>query len=481
MKETFFCGCKLHFAILLFWMGQWRPIRSMVRGVKTCLVIVCSLVLCSGAGSQQRSAAPPPSAAKPGAEDFARATDEVLADMAKLLGLPQLEPLKKSLRSRDEIRAYVIREEKAENTPERRYADQKELEKLGLIPKGFELESFLVDLLTEQIAGLYDPKAKEFYVADWIDPNDQREVMAHELTHALQDQHYHLDKWRDAAKPNEDAELARDAVVEGSAVASMIDYELRQAGSSLDALAGLSISDQLGAMEDTPELKKAPPFIRDLLLFPYGSGADFSQRVLHSHGGWPAFHTVFENPPVSTQQILHPDLYFHDVAPQNVEIPDVPGLSQDWKRLDTNVLGEFGLREVLKQFLDTPRAIQLAANWQGDRYALYENIRDRRLLLAVAMRVGNPEHASQLLEGFNKAFEKKYVARTNVKRSDNSFSFDTQDGGVFFRCSGNDCVSFEGADQQVFDKFVRALGWRSDAASVHARRQRTTPVVAALH
>ena len=407
----------------------------------------------------QQSTVPPATSGKPSSEDFARATDEVLADMAKLLGLPQLEPLKKSLRSRDEIRAYVIHEEKTEDTPEQRYADQKELEKLGLIPKGFQLESFLVDLLTEQIAGLYDPKAKEFYVADWIDPADQKEVMAHELTHALQDQHYHLDQWRDAAKPNEDAELARDAVVEGSAVVSMIDYELRQAGSSVDALGGLSISDQLGSMSDTPQLAKAPQFIRDLLLFPYGAGADFSQRVLRARGGWPSFHTVFENPPASTQQVLHPDLYFRNVVPQKVDVPEAPGLSKDWKRLDTNVLGEFGLREVLKQFLDAPRAIRLASDWEGDRYALYENSSDHRLIFAILFRVGNADQSAELLQGFSDAYVKKYSERTNEKQGAHEFSFDTPDGGVFFRCFESSCASFEGGDQQTFDKWIKALKW----------------------
>ena len=117
-----------------------------------------------------------------------------------------------------------------DETPAQRYSDQREMEEFGLIPKGFPLDSFLVDLLTEQIAGLYDAKTKEFYIADWIAPDDQREVMAHELTHALQDQHYHLETWRDAVKSDEDAQLARDAVVEGSAVASMLDYALRQQG-----------------------------------------------------------------------------------------------------------------------------------------------------------------------------------------------------------------------------------------------------------
>ena len=73
------------------------------------------------------------------------------------------------------------------------------------------------DVLTDQIAGLYDPKAKEFYIADWIPADEQKEVMAHELTHALEDQSFHIDPWIKAARPNDDAELARDSVSEGSA------------------------------------------------------------------------------------------------------------------------------------------------------------------------------------------------------------------------------------------------------------------------
>ena len=76
---------------------------------------------------------------------------------------------------------------------------------------------------------MYDPKSREFFIADWTDPADQRMIMAHELTHALQDQHFHVEKWEDAAKPNDDDELARDAVLEGSATLSMFDYQLQTA------------------------------------------------------------------------------------------------------------------------------------------------------------------------------------------------------------------------------------------------------------
>src|SRR5262249_55545291 len=114
--------------------------------------------------------------------DFVRAADEVLQNMSEITGLPLVTPLKKTLRSREEIRAYVIRQMDEDKDASQRYADAKSAEAFGLLPKNFDLDSFMVDLLTEQIAGLYDPKAHEFYIADWIAPEDQRMVMAHELT-----------------------------------------------------------------------------------------------------------------------------------------------------------------------------------------------------------------------------------------------------------------------------------------------------------
>ena len=131
--------------------------------------------------------------------DFAAAADEVLQQMSEITGLKLRAPLKKSLRSREQIRAYVINEMNEDKNPAERYAGQRSAEAFGLLPKGFNLDSFMVELLTEQIAGLYDPKAHEFYVADWIPAADQKMVMAHELTHALQDQHFQIEDWAKAA------------------------------------------------------------------------------------------------------------------------------------------------------------------------------------------------------------------------------------------------------------------------------------------
>jgi hypothetical protein len=422
------------------------------------------------AGAQQAS--PPTKIAPPSkvqSPEFLKAADEVLEDMSKLLSLPILTPLKKSLRTREEIRDYILKQLKEDKEPEKRYADQKTLEKFGLIPKAFPLEKFLVDLLTEQIAGLYDPKSQEFFIAEWIAPEEQRTVMAHELTHALQDQHFHVEKWQEAAKPNDDAQMARDAVLEGSALAAMIDYQLQGRGVTvreLPDIGRLAKGEMLGETDSSPLLAKAPLFIRDELLFPYLSGVVFTQKVLQANSGWADFRKVFTNPPVSTQQILHPELYLKGVAPEKVTLPDVAQmLPRDWKKLDENLMGEFGLREVLKQTLGEERAASLAALWAGDRYMILENQKSKELLLVFRLRLAGEMEAARFFGTYSEAIEKKYQNRRELFRRPNFFSFQTDEGGVFLRCVAEQCVSAEGTDRATFDKITHAIGWPAGPAA----------------
>src|ERR1700689_3052825 len=275
--------------------------------------------------------------------------------MSRILGLPIKEPLKKTLRSKEEIRNYLIREDKEDKNEAQRYADEKSLEVFGLIPKDFPLDSFMLDVLTDQIAGLYDPKTKEVYIANWIPADEQRTVMSHELTHALEDQSFHIDSWIKAARPNDDAELARDSVSEGSAMAAMVDYEMLDQKVSVRDVPDVTLlirASALSEMDKDPNLAKAPLYIRDELLFPYLAGTGFTHQFLKAHTGWQPPHLIFQNPPVSTQQILHPDLYLHGVKPEAVTLPEWKGLVPgDWKLLEENTMGEFGVEEILKQLL----------------------------------------------------------------------------------------------------------------------------------
>jgi hypothetical protein len=435
-----------------------------------CLVMLLglSLVLPPGVAAQQASPPLPsnPPAVKAPSAEFLSTADEVLAEMSKLLSLPVLAPLKKSVRTREEIRDYVIRRMKEDKEPQKRYADQKALEKFGFVPKGFGVEAFLVELLTEQIAGLYDPKAQEFFIADWISPADQRVVMAHELTHALHDQHFKVDPWMDAAKPNDDAELARDAVLEGSATAAMVDYLLRGQARGIRDMGQLDASQFLGELDKSPELAKAPHYIRDELLFPYVAGTTFTQRFLRANSGWADFHKVFEKPPVSTQQILHPDLYLKGAVPKQVTLPDLARLMPPgWKELDQNVLGEFGLEELLKQFLGQQRAMRLAPAWAGDRYAIFEQQKTKQVLLVFRLQLASEADAARLFGNYSEALELKYTKRRGLFRRPNFFSFDTDEGGIFLRCVGDQCLTVEGANRDLFDRIMRAMGWPAGPAA----------------
>jgi hypothetical protein len=412
--------------------------------------------------AQEASVAAPRSDSKAtGDADFIAAADEVLEQMSQITGLKLLTPLKKSLRSREEIRAYVIKQMNEEKNPAERYADQRTAEAFGLLPKGFDLDAFMINVLTEQIEGLYDPKSREFYIADWSPLSEQRMVMAHELTHALEDQHFQIEAWSRAAKPNEDAELARDAVLEGSAMAAMVDYLMLGTGRSLKDLPEFDPSMLIGDLGTTPTLKNAPPFLKDALIFPYISGLNFSAAVL-KNSGWAALPAVFERPPVSTQQIIHPALYKSGKTPANVTLPAFEkALGSNWAKLDENILGEFGWKEIFKQFLGEDRAKTLAAAWDGDRYALYEQKQTKKLILLTRLHFDSEERAARFFGQYSEALEKKYSDRSNLLRRPNFFSFDPPDGSVFLYCFGESCVTMEGATRSLFDSFTKALAWPS--------------------
>ena len=424
-------------------------------------VLTFSSLLGGGVLLAQQAVTAPAPTAQPRANnaEFAATADEVLQQVSQITGLKLLTPLKKTLRSRDEIRAYVVREMNEEKNPAERYAETKSAEAFGLIPKGFDLDNFMVDLLTEQIAGLYDPKAREFYIADWIPLDDQRMVMAHELTHALQDQHFQIETWEKAARPNDDAELAREAVLEGSAMAAMIDYLLKGTGRSVQDLPTIDPSVFAGDMSKSPKLQEAPQFLKDSMIFPYFGGLTFSTAILKS-GGWNALSAVFTKPPASTQQIMHPALYKSGRAPASVAIPSLEKLlGPDWVKIDENAMGEFGWKEILKQFLGEQAATPLAATWSGDRYALYEQKPTKRLILIARLHLDNEEHTGQFFGRYADALEQKYLGHENAPRSSNFLTFDTPDGGVFLYCVGAECLSVEGASRAVFDGLDGMIGW----------------------
>ncbi len=429
----------------------------MKRLVTTLAVL---LLLSLAAFSQQSSPAPPATPANP---DFIKAADEVLADVSKIISLPVKSPLKKTVRTREEIREFILREVHEERDAAKWRADQLALETFGLIPRGFDLQQFVVELLTEQVAGLYDPKSKEFYIADWIPLQEQRMVMSHELVHALQDQHFDIEPWSKAARPNDDGELARHSVLEGAAIVGMLEYMLRAQNLSVRELPDIELfirAQMIGELDKNSQLAKSPAYIRDSLLFPYLAGTAFSQRLLRAGGSWEKFYDVFAKPPASTHQILHPDLYLAGEILSPVSMAAaakaVPG---EWKKLDENTLGEFGVHALLKQFLSEERAQRLSPAWTGDSYVVYEQPKSKRVLLLFRLRLAADTDAARFFGAYSEALELKYATRIKLFRRPNFFSFETAQGGVFFYCRNDECLTAEGATRAMFDRITRALRW----------------------
>jgi hypothetical protein len=157
---------------------------------------------------------------------------------------------------------------------------------------------------------------------------------------------------------------------------------------------------------------------------------------------------------------MHPELYLQGVVPSKMELPATKGVvSADWKKLDENDMGEFGVQEILKQFLPKNRSTTLAASWAGDRYMIFENQKNKRTLLLFRLHLASDAAAARFFGAYSEILEMKYDQRTNLMRRPNFFSFDTPEDGVFLRCADSVCFVLEGGTRVMFDRLTMEMGW----------------------
>jgi hypothetical protein len=241
----------------------------------------------------------------------------------------------------------------------------------------------------------------------------------------------------------------------------MVDYTMRDQNVGVRDLPDVSLIIRSGAvaeMDKDPKLSKAPPYIRDELLFPYLAGTGFSQQFLKAHSGWRDLHLIFQNPPVSTQQIIHPDLYLSNAKPEAVTLPDWKNLvPDDWKLLEENVLGEFGFGEVLKQFLGQERADMTSSAWKGDRYAIFESAKNKNTSLVFRIVLDNPDDAARFFGQYSELLELKHPDRKELYRRPNFFQFQTDAGGIFLHCAATSCLVVENTTRETFENINHAV------------------------
>jgi hypothetical protein len=306
-------------------------------------------------------------------EALLAAADEITRQVGALRGLPAKNPLQRGVLSRSEIGQKLKERIAKEYTPEEVRNESRVLKRLGLLAPDADYEKLILDILMEQVAGFYDPFVGKLFIADWLPLEMQRPALAHEIQHALQDQHFDLKRFATPIKDDGDRQLARAALVEGDGTAVMLEFQAQAMGLPLDQLPDLiaQIGKQMlqGGMGNTPQFDKAPPFLKETLIFPYLGGLTF---VAHLHRGapWSKVDAVFKNPPESTEQVLHPEKYLAKELPVKIVPAPLPSLSA-LKELRRDVLGELAWKVLLASKLPEEVAQKAAAGWGGDRYVAF--------------------------------------------------------------------------------------------------------------
>jgi len=286
---------------------------------------------------------------------------------------------------------------------------------MGLMERGYPLREKYLDLLGEQVAAFYDQHQHRLFMFKdaSLENSQNRVVLAHELTHALQDQHFGLTNLPLELKNNDDQTLAASALVEGDATMVMSEYMLKN-------FSWRGLRDNFSGMmsQNLNQLESAPRYLREMLVFPYLRGQEFCE-ALAARGGYAAVSSAFAHPPSSTSQILHPEKYLAEPReePQRISWPETNVLGQ--APLCDNVMGEMGVRVLLTDWVDPDTARNASAGWRGDRYLVYDEGG------AVVWKTvwDAPENAAQFIAALKRCLQKRYkLSSSKIVESDGSFA-----------------------------------------------------------
>jgi len=309
---------------------------------------------------------------------------------------------------------------------------QKAFYALGLVSEMDPKIEEVIDLYAQQAAGFYDPVTKKLYLTDWLNKKDffmammefvvQKDLsgellLSHELTHALQDQHFDLEKFVMEDKHNLDLIIARHAVAEGEATAVAFNVIVGPMGKTVQNTPNLPRLIQKEATRFGSSLGNLSPIVREQLLFPYYGGLEFVREALVS-GGWDAVTAIYQDPPRSTEQILHPEKYLKiRDNPKPLTPLFLDFLKSDLSFITSNTLGELGVRVLLSQWLSKKEAEIAAEGWGNDQYWIWEKQNSKPSLAYVWLTHWDSSlDAKEFFESFFAASLKKYKKEDAVWR-----------------------------------------------------------------
>jgi hypothetical protein len=348
-------------------------------------ITCCALGLAFGAGCGGRTASqaepalraprietarPQPSATRPGPEESEASIDQVVARALEVVSrarqLPEHGPVRGRVATRAEMLAAVRQQLDDELPPGVVEAQEELLFGLNLVPADFDYLESVFSLMAEQLAGLYDPKTKTMLLANDLGDTERWATLAHELVHALQDQHYELGPRMKHRAGGGDEQSALQTLAEGDATSAMLDLLGGRAATELD---DRTLSLEMRGLVALGGTSGVPDILRRSLVAPYADGVVLVNG-LRRRGGWAAVDDLWRRPPTSTEQVLHPDKLASREMPEAVPVPAAPS-DAGWQLLDADVMGEQGVRLVFEEWMPRRKATDSAADWAGDQMAAY--------------------------------------------------------------------------------------------------------------
>jgi hypothetical protein len=439
------------------------------------------------------------------AKELFKSVDKIVAFASEDSGLAKRSAVKRRLVSSAEVEQYTRDEQAKEGYAQRLARSEMTMKKFGLLPRDFNLREFLVKANGKEIAAYYDDETKTISMLNWIPLERQAPILAHELTHALQDQNYDLKTWlkprQAASQPGEkqgsepdvddDSSGARRAVVEGQAQVVFVDYMLAPLGRTLQNTPGLIYQMEepaVKAVADSQLLHDAPMILREMGTFPYREGLIFEGELLEKGGKEMAFSGVFARPPRNTHEVLQPSAYMNHEKLSSIRIPDVQQiLSDKYSVYDSGGIGELDVRALLKTYGNRKEADVLAAAWQGGAYVAFRRTAktpadalttaDLALLYASrwkssasAERFANI-YATAIAQRYQKATPQPATSCAGVKCPVSAVQILTEEGPVIVeQWADNTVLVSESFDQITAGKLVDAV--RDGNAEVRAEKMR---------
>jgi hypothetical protein len=377
--------------------------------------------------------------------------DDILEQTAAIRGLRPRAPVPFAFAAADTLRADLLKSYEDQRTVAQLEISRKLLVLLGLLSPDADLHGMLVDLYAENILGYYNSTDKRMYVVSGTSTfgPETKMTLAHEFTHALQDQHFDLAAVQAAAGQNGDRSLAITALIEGDATLAMIQY-------ARDYLTPDEMI-QIQTQSAPSSLDRAPLVIRDELSFPYNEGALFAIQ-LWGEGGWEALNRAFRDPPSSTEQILHPEKYLRGEQPVDVKLDGLAAaLGPGWNELRSDVLGELDVRILLQQFSDPAAAERGADGWGGDRFSLLENAGGENAL-AISTAWDDDGQATEFFNAYVETVHRRYGGRARkTVELPARLAWTTPNGSLLVERSAGRVVLLMAPNETVLNRLLAAV------------------------